>query len=74
MYTLINMYTQAGAAAKEIEALKKSLAEASDKAAALSKEKVAAEERAEAAQQKAKKKKFAPQWLCILKMHQDAYF
>jgi len=50
------MHTQAGAAAKEIEALKKSLAEASDKAAALSKEKVAAEERAEAAQQKAKKK------------------
>jgi hypothetical protein len=50
------MYVQAGAAATEIEGLKKSLAEASDKAAALSKEKAAAEERAETAQQKAKKK------------------
>ena len=61
MYTLINMYTQAGAAAKEIEVLKKSLAEASDKAAALSKEKAAAEERAETAQQKAKNQKSSRQ-------------
>jgi hypothetical protein len=55
------MYTQAGAAAKEIEVLKKSLAEASDKAAALSKEKAAAEERAETAQQKAKNQKSSRQ-------------